>query len=69
VYLYNSFGSLWSRQSKFLARDGTSYDYFGIAISVYSTTAMLASSYNDGQLTNGGIESTWKNTIYSLHFY
>ncbi len=45
VYVYGSVGNIWSRQSKLVARDDVStYDRFGSAVSIYTTTVMIGAT-------------------------
>jgi hypothetical protein len=48
-------GNIWSRQSKLLAADGVVDDRFAISVSIYDTTAMIGTWYDDGKATDAGI--------------
>jgi hypothetical protein len=48
-------GNLWSRQSKLLAADGAVSDWFGVTVSIYSTTAMIGAHGDDDKTTNAGM--------------
>jgi hypothetical protein len=54
VYVYSSVGSVWSRQSKILAADGSSNDQFGRAVNLYLTTAMMSADCDDDKTTDAG---------------
>jgi hypothetical protein len=55
VYVYGSVGNIWSRQSKLLAADGATSDYFGHGVSMYCTTAMIGSYGDDDKPLNAGM--------------
>jgi hypothetical protein len=48
-------GNVWSRQSKILAKDGAASDYFGRAVDVYGTVAMITAERDDDKATDAGI--------------
>jgi hypothetical protein len=41
VYYYILTGSYWSHQSKILAKDGASNNFFGISVSIYNNSAFI----------------------------
>jgi hypothetical protein len=43
VYFYIFIGSKWSRQSKLLAKDGITQDYWGASVSIYNNNAFIGS--------------------------
>jgi hypothetical protein len=49
-------GSLWSVKSKLLAKDRAADDYFGDAVSIYSSNALIGASADDGKRLNGGTD-------------
>ncbi len=55
VYVYGSVGNVWSRQSKILAKDGANSDYFGRAIDVYGTRAMIGAYQDSDKAAYAGI--------------
>jgi hypothetical protein len=54
VYIYGSVGNIWSRQSKLLAADGAASDNFGVSVSIFGTTAMVAAFLDDDKAINAG---------------
>jgi hypothetical protein len=54
VYVYESVGNIWSRQSKILAADGAASDYFGVFVSIYDNTAMIGAYLDDDKATGAG---------------
>jgi hypothetical protein len=55
VYIYESVGNIWSHQSKLLAADGAASDRFGVAVSIYGTTAMIGAFGDDDKIWDAGI--------------
>ncbi len=55
AYVYASLGTLWSRQSKILAPDGSASDEFGVLVSLYGTAAMIGAYLDDDKATDAGI--------------
>ena len=54
VYFYTQMGSSWSRQGKILAADGAGYDYFGVSVSLYTSSALIGAYYDDDKTNNAG---------------
>ncbi len=57
VYVYASVGDVWSHQSKILANDGLTNDYFGASVSVYDTVAMIGAVLDDDKSTDAGTKT------------
>jgi hypothetical protein len=55
VYVYGSVGNVWSRQAKLLAADGSAYDVFGRAVTLYGNTAMIGAYGDDDKSADSGI--------------
>jgi hypothetical protein len=53
--VYGAVGNIWSRQSKLLAKDGTTSDYFGVRVSIYDTAAMIGAFGDDDKASDAGI--------------
>ncbi len=54
VYFYSQMGSSWSRQGKILAADGAASDYFGVSVSLYNSSALIAAERDDDKATDAG---------------
>jgi hypothetical protein len=72
VYYYTLTGSYWSYQSKILATDGASNDYFGRSVSIFNNGAFIGAHYDDDKGTNSGIDiniiCAVVNDVYSLTY-
>ncbi len=76
VYYYTLIGSYWSRQSKILAKDGYTNDYFGSSVSIYSSNALIGAYAEDMRATDAGIciqkkifgSSIITSTVYALTY-
>ena len=54
VYFYTQMGSSWSRQGKILAADGAAFDYFGISVSLYTSSALIGAIWDDDKASDAG---------------
>ena len=54
VYFFSKTGSSWSRQGKILAADGAADDYFGNAVSLYTSSALIGAYGDDDKATDTG---------------
>ena len=54
VYFYTQMGSAWSRQGKILAADGAINDYFGISVSLYTSSALIGAYADDDKASDAG---------------
>ncbi len=55
MYSYTLIGSYWSYQSKIVAKDGYTSDYFGSSVSIYSNNALIGAYAEDMRATDAGI--------------
>jgi hypothetical protein len=55
VYYYTLNSSHWSHQSKILAQDGASSDYFGSSVSMYDNNAFIGADENDDKGAASGM--------------
>ena len=55
VYYYTMTGSYWSHQSKIVAQDGASNDYFGTSVSIYDTNAFIGANADDYKVSDTGM--------------
>ena len=72
VYFYTQMGSSWSRQGKILAADGTDSDYFGVSVSLYTSSALIGAQGDDDKASDAGEYSDVGRcdectTVYSYH--
>ncbi len=63
VYFYSKTGSSWSRQGKILAADGAVGDYFGTALSLYTSSALIGAHGDDD---NNGLNSGEENKMWEI---
>lgn len=54
VYVFRRNGNSWAQQTKLVADDGVTYDYFGYSVSLSGTTALIASYKDDDNGNNSG---------------
>jgi glycosyltransferase involved in cell wall biosynthesis len=54
VYYYAEEDSCWSQQSKLVADDGSTDDYFGVCVSMYTSTALIGALLDGDRAANGG---------------
>ncbi len=55
MYYYTLNSSHWSHQSKILAQDGASSDYFGSSVSMYDNNALIGADENDDKGAASGM--------------
>jgi hypothetical protein len=71
VYYYALTGSYWSFQSKILAKDGVSGQYFGSSVSVYDNNVLIGAYSDDDKGFVSGliISSKFIYTYYWNSFF
>jgi hypothetical protein len=69
VYIYGSVGTIWSRQSKLLAADGSGGDLFAISVCIFGSTAMVGALYDDDRAGDAGMHGFEINYYYTIRNY
>ncbi len=55
MYTYVRSGTAWSVQTKLLAKDGSAYDYFGNAVSMYAVNGLIGAQSDDDKGVDSGM--------------